>query len=154
MPTQAEAAEIVKNGYERGDFTAMFPLMTEDYEHLSFWVLDVIRGKERAIDYYTGKGKALRAAPKEEQITGKLVRLVKAPDKVRPKGVYRGGVRMLEDPAFLHRQDAGKVAVLIEQYISEEKELIHTLAVPTVNGDGLLRQVLIGNPDFYEWEEL
>lgn len=154
MLTQREAAEIVKRSYENADFTEMYPLMAQDYEHLSFWVIEVLRGKERAMHYYDGKGEAIRKSPAAEHITGTLVRITDAPDKVRPRGLFRGDVRMLEDPSFLHRRDNGKFAVLMKQYSTHEKEVSYTLAVPTVNENGLLQQVLIANPSFYTWEEL
>ena len=154
MLTQKEAAELVKQCYEKADFSEMFPVMEKDYEHISFWVLEVLHSKEAAIEYYTGKGEAIREAPAEEHITGKLVRITNAPDKVRPKGLYRGGVRMLEDPAFLHRQDTGKIAALMKQYSSHDKEDVFTLAIPTVSENGLLKQVLIANPCFYQWEDM
>ena len=153
MYTQEELAKIVKQGYEQADFSCMFPLMEEDYEHISFWVTEVLRGKKRAIDYYTGKGEAIRKVP-EERITGTLVRILEAPEKVRPHGVFRGGIRMLEDPVFLHRHDVGKIGVLLKQYSRHEKADICTLAVPTQSENGLLKQVLIANPDFYRWEEI
>lgn len=154
MLTQTQAAELVKKCYEKADFSEMFPLMEADYEHISFWVLEILRGKERAQEYYAGKSEAIRSGRADAQVTGRLVRITEAPDKVRPKGLYRGGVRIPEDPAFLHRSDAGKTAVLLKQYSDHEKKDIHTLAIPTVSTNGLLQQVLIANPDFYGWEDM
>ena len=149
MYTEKELAEKVRYAYSHGDFDVLFPLMEEDYEHISFWVLEVIRGKAAAVRYYTGKGRAIRAAGTADISTG-LVRITKAPDRVRPNGVFRNGVRHIEDAAFLHRSDANKIGVLMHQTVNGED--VCTLAIPTVSENGLLRQVLIANPDLYAWE--
>ena len=153
MQTQAELAMIVKDAYENSDFSGMFPVMEEEYEHISFWVTEVLRGKKRAMEYYSSKAAHIRSDP-TAAVTGRLVRILEAPDRVRPHGVYRGGLRMLEDRSFLHRNDAGKIAVLMKQYIDYEKTDVYMLAIPTASENGLLKQVLIANPDFYKWEEL
>lgn len=152
MLTQKEAAELVKYCYENGDFEKLFPHMTQSYEHMSFWVLEVLRGKEKAVNYYTGKGDAIRKAGAPSK--GTLVRILKAPDKVRPNGMYRGGVRMIEDPACCHRQDEGKIAVRFCQYVEQDGGDVFTLAIPTLSEDGMLSQLLITEPGFYEIEEL
>ena len=149
-PAAYELARAYMQAYTTGVFEPLFGLFTDDYEHISFWVLEVIRGKERAMEYYTGKGAAMRregSAPK-----GILVEITDAPDVVRPAGLFRGGYRQYEDPAFLNRHDAGRIAVLLEQQI--DGETIRTLAIPTPAPEGRCRQLLIANPGFYKWKDV
>ena len=151
MYTQEELAAIVKRCYENADFHEMYPLMEEDYEHISFWVTQVRAGKECAIQYYDEKAKYMRMDP-SNHIEARLVKILEAPDQVRPGGLIENGIRIPEDEAFLHRKDVGKTAARMVQYT--DREIIHTLAIPTVSENGLLKQVLIANPYFYKWEEL
>lgn len=149
--TQLEAAKLVMQAYEIATFDCMFPHMEESYRHISFWVTEVLRGKANAVDYYIGKGNAVRSSSSLPAV--KLVRISEAPDKVRPNGLFRGGVQMLEDPVFLHRQDAGKVAVLMKQYSDHDGKDIFCLAIPSVSEKGLLQETLITDPKFYKLEE-
>lgn len=140
----------IYTAYTTGRFDVLFPLMTDDYEHISFWVTEVLRGKEQAQEYYAGKGETLRKSRSFPR--GILVRIVSAPDRVRPHDVFKKGVQVLEDAAFLHRNDAGKTAVLLGQMI--DGEMIRTLAVPTITEDGKLRQLLITEPKIYRLERI
>ena len=146
--SESEILLAIRKGYETGEFGDLFPYMTEDYEHISFWVIEVLRGREQAQAYYEGKGCAIRNGGSDTEF--EWVRIVSAPDKVRPKGIWRGGIRALEDACFLHRTDAGKTSLLMTQHL--ENEDVRTLAVPTFTDDGMIRQILIANPGFYELE--
>lgn len=145
-----EVAELYKQAYTTGIFDALYDRFTDDYSHISFWVIEPIQGKQNAINYYTGKGNALRQG--KDKTSGKLVEITMSPDRVRPNGLSQNGVMMEENPVFLNRNDTGKIAVLVEQ--ETEKELVHVLAIPTVNSDGTCSQLLIANPSFYSWKEL
>ena len=140
----------IYTAYTTGRFDVLFPLMTDDYEHISFWVTDVLRGKKRAQEYYTGKGETLRK--NGSCAKGVFVRIVSAPDRVRPCGVFKNGIQMLEDAAFLHRSDTGKTAVLLGQTVNGGT--VYTLAVPTITEDGKLRQLLITEPKLYRLERI
>ena len=146
---EKEILGAVMKGYTTGVFDDMFAYMTDDYEHASFWVIEVVRGIEDARDYYTGKGNAIRTGG--ASVKGEYVRIISAPSEVRPKGVYRNGVKVKEDPVFLNRKDEGKTAVLFSQMIRGEE--IKTLAVPTYDDDGKLRQLLITEPAYYGLEQ-
>lgn len=39
MDREQKIIDVILNAYTSGDFEPLFPLMTEDYEHISFWVL-------------------------------------------------------------------------------------------------------------------
>ena len=79
----------IYTAYTTGRFDVLFPLMTDDYEHISFWVTEVLRGKEQAQEYYAGKGETLRKSRSFPR--GILVRIVSAPDRVRPHPGKRPG---------------------------------------------------------------
>ena len=36
----------ILEGYSTGNFDNLFAFMTDDYQHASFWVVEVIKGKE------------------------------------------------------------------------------------------------------------
>lgn len=57
---------------------------------------------------------------KKNYSKGKIVEITEAPDCARPNGLFKDGVRVADDPLFLHRADTGKIAVLIEQKTDEE----------------------------------
>jgi hypothetical protein len=140
----------IETAYTTGHFEAIFPLMTDDYTHVSFWVAEVLRGKAQARDYYEGKGETLRKSGSFPKAI--FVRIVSAPDRVRPRGVWKDGVQVLEDPVFLHRSDAGKGAILFEQQLNGKT--VCTLAIPTITENGKLAQILITNPGFYRLERI
>lgn len=140
----------IHRGYTTGDFSDMFPLMTEDYTHISFWVQEVLRGREAAMKYYSGKGAAMKNGGNLPK--GRVVRITEAPDRVRPSGMWRGGVRVTEPPEFVNRADTGKQALLLEQ--QSNGELVQTLLIPTVTDNGKLRQILMAHPGFYKWTEV
>lgn len=140
----------IYTAYTTGRFDVLFPLMTDDYEHISFWVTEVLRGKKKAQEYYAGKGETLRKS--RNYARGVLVRILSAPDRVRPRGVFKNGTQVLEDAAFLHRNDAGKTAVLLGQMVNGE--IIRTLVVPTITEDGKLRQLLITEPKLFRLERI
>ena len=108
--TESAILDAIMKGYSTGSFISLFPYMAENYEHLSFWVLEVIRGKEEAQKYYTGKGMTMRSGGSLASTS--IVRIISAPSVVRPYGVYQNGVKIEEDPAFLDRIDEGKKAIL------------------------------------------
>lgn len=138
----------VFTAYTTGNFESFFPWMTDDYTHISFWVLEVYARKDQAQRYYRGKGESIRRGGSFAR--GSLVRIISSPNRVRPNGVYRNGVRMLEDRIFLHRDDNGKIAVLLRQVINGEEN--HILAVPTITEEGKLAQILITDPVYYQLE--
>ena len=144
-----EAAVLTKEAYETGNFDKLIEVMSDDYEHISFWVLEVIRGKGDAVDYYQGKGDAIRKSGSSSQ--GKIVKIIEAPSRVRPNGVFVNGERIEEDESFYNRSDKGKTAVLITQ---KTDEVIRVLAIPSLDEGGRLKQMLITEPDNYEFVEL
>ncbi len=46
MDKQLAAAKIVEECYTTGNFEKLLSIITDDYEHHSFWVLEPMRGKE------------------------------------------------------------------------------------------------------------
>lgn len=147
---QYDAAVLTKEAYEKGDFSELFPVMAEDYEHMSFWVLEIIKGKDAAIHYYREKGKAVRNS--DSVLRGTIVEIVDAPTSVRPNGVYVEGKQIEEDRAFFGRKDWGKAAVLMTQIVRGEEDKI--LIIPSINEDGMLKQILVTNPNFYVLKEI
>lgn len=145
-----EIAVGFRTAYTSGVFSSLFDMLSDNYEHISFWVLDVIRGKRKAIDYYTSKGNAIQRS--NNTIKGTIVEVTSAPEKVRPHGIYRDGIQLPEDPVFLNRYDVGKIAVLLEQIV--DGETVRTLAIPTIDVDGKCSQLLIAEPSFYSWKSI
>ena len=147
--TETAILTAILEGYSTGNFDHLFAFMTDDYQHASFWVVEVIRGKENAKTYYSGKGETMRSSGSLAK--GKYVKILSAPSRVRPNGVFRNGVRMLEDPVFLHRTDEGKKAVLLIQNTNGQD--VATIAIPTMTKDGLLKQLLLTDPKYYTVDE-
>lgn len=141
--------DAIMEGYSTGSFEKLFPFMTEDYEHASFWVLEVIRGKKQAQEYYTGKGNAMRSSG--SLANANIVKITSAPSVVRPRGIYQKGVKIEEDPSFLNRSDEGKKAILMTQRANGKES--ETLVIPTITGEGLLRQLLLTDPAYYRFEK-
>ena len=150
MDTDVKIILEIRNAYESGRFEPLFPLMTNDYAHLSFWVLEPVKGKRAAMEYYRGKGAAIRAGG--PNIEGRIVRVLQGPASVRPRGARRNGVPQPEDPRFLNRADEGRLAVLLTQQLEEGP--VETLAIPEITEDGRLRELLVTTPSLYELEQL
>ena len=55
-----EYLTILGKGYETGDFSELFPLLSEDCVFESQWVLYPNVGYEVIVDYLTGKGRTLK----------------------------------------------------------------------------------------------
>ena len=149
-PKETKVLSAIFTAYTAGRFELLFPLMTDDYMHISFWVTDVIRGKEQAQEYYIGKGETIRKSGNLAQ--GLPMQIVEAPNRVRPNGVFRNGEKVPEDPVFLNRNDAGKKAILMRQRINGG--WAYSLVVPTITEDGKLSQLLITEPKNYRLTQL
>lgn len=142
-------AETIRDAYLTGELEKLFPLMSDDYAHMSFYVLDVLRGTENLHNYYTHKGAAIRRG--KGMKSGHIVRIASSPDRVRPHGVFKNGVRQKEDPLCFNRHDNGKLAVMLES--ESDGKNTWSLAIPSINEQGQLCQLLITNPDLYQVEE-
>lgn len=135
----------IKEAYTTGVFDGIFPYMTDDYEHHSFWVLDVIRGKEDAIDYYTGKGESIRRGGSFPE--GRIVSIVTAPDRKRPRGVHSNGEQISDPGDTEKRKDCGKLAVLLNQCVNDKTNQV--LIIPTITENGRLAQILVTDPELF-----
>jgi len=54
--------EQIANAYRDGSFHRFLDILAEDYQMTSMWVLETMKGRERAVDYFTGKSAAIRKA--------------------------------------------------------------------------------------------
>ena len=129
MDKQLAAARIVEECYTTGNFEKMLSLITDDYEHHSFWVMEPMCGKETVTPYYIGKGNAIRRSGGSIKTT--IVRISEEPKKARVS-VWA---------------DLGKACVLMEQKV--KGEIIRTLAIPDVNEEGMMTQLLITEPSLF-----
>lgn len=144
-------ANMIADAYTTGNFEPLFPLMTDDYEHHSFWVRDPMVGKETVIPYYRGKGNALKKSTGKVQT--KLVRIAEPQPKVFPGQLYVNGEKMKPGTRLTVWSDIGSICVLMKQVLNSGEEVI-TLAVPTINEEGRLTRLLITIPDLFTLEEL
>ena len=131
--TYTEMSKIIRKCYLSGNFEPMLELMTDDYQHHSFWLLDPIEGRENLEQYYRTKGKAI--AESDGFCAGRLVKIADPFE-----GGRRGG-------NFVVFADIGKVCVLFAQEC--DGKIIHTLAIPTLTEDGRLKQLCITEPALY-----
>ena len=143
--------KMIAEAYETGDFEPLFPLMTDDYEHHSLWVWDPMVGKETVIPYYRGKGNALKKSA--SKVLTKLVRIVEPRPKVIPRQLYVNGEKMKPGTRLTVWSDIGIVCVLMKQIVDSGEE-VTTLAVPTINEEGMLTRLLITTPDLFTLEEV
>ena len=81
-------AKMIATAYSTGDFEPLFPLMTNNYEHHSYWVWDPMVGKETVIPYYRGKGNAIRKS--DSKIRTEIVR-ISEPHTIQPDTLYVNG---------------------------------------------------------------
>ncbi len=144
MDKQLAAAKIVEECYTTGDFTKLLSIITDDYEHHSFWVLEPMRGNETVTSYYTKKGNAIRKDG--GKIKSKILRISENP-KSDPTEMRIVNGEIVHNVKLLIWADFGKACVLMEQEINGEK--IRTLAIPTVNSEGMMTQLLITEPTLF-----
>ncbi len=144
MDRQLAAARIVEECYATGDFEKLFPIITDDYEHHSFWVLEPMRGKETVIPYYRGKGNAIRKAG--DRVKTQIVRISDEPRMVSVDRLQVNG-ETVRNARVSVWADFGKACVLMEQEI--DRETIRTLAIPTVNSEGMMTKLLITEPSLF-----
>lgn len=144
MDKQLVAAQIVEECYTTGDFTKLLAIITDDYEHHSFWVLEPIRGKETVTPYYIGKGNAIRKAG--GKVRSKIVCISENPKSVPAEKLIVNG-KTVHNAKVSIWADFGKACVLMEQEI--DGEIIRTLAIPTVNSEGKMTKLLITEPSLF-----
>ena len=137
MDKQLNVARIVEECYTTGNFEKMLAIITNDYEHHSFWVFEPMRGKETVTPYYIRKGNAIRNSGRKIKTT--IVRISENPkpvpvDKLHINGdiVHNTQIRILAD--------CGKACVLMEQ--EDSGKIIRVLAIPTVNDEGMMTLIL------------
>ena len=144
MDKQLAAAQIVKECYITGNFEKLLSIITDDYEHHSFWVLEPMRGKETVIPYYIGKGNAIRNSSSRTKAI--IVRISDNPKSVHVNEVNING-EIVHDSQVSIWADFGKACVLMEQEV--KGETIRTLAIPTINDEGMMTQLLITEPTLF-----
>ena len=144
-------AKMIARAYTTGDFEPLFPLMPDNYEHHSFWVMDPMVGKQTVIPYYRGKGNALKRSSTKVQT--RLVRIKEPEMKPFPGQLYVNGEKTKPGTRFAVWSDIGSICVLMRQLLDDGTESF-ILAVPTVSEEGQLTKLLITNPDLFSFEEL
>ena len=144
MDNQLVAAKIVEECYTTGNFEKLLSIITDDYEHHSFWVLEPMRGKETVTPYYIGKGNAIRKSG--ERIKSKIVRISENPKSV-PVAELNVNGKTVHNSRVSVWTDFGKACVLMEQDVNGE--IIRTLAIPSVNDEGMMTQLLITEPALF-----
>ena len=141
-------AKMILTAYTTGDFSILFPYMAEDYKHESYWVAEPMIGKATAIDYYIGKGATLR---RDNEIKGQLVVISEKPKSVAVDKLYINNELRSGNNRVIVLGDAGKICVFFAQPVSRD-EIVHTLAIPTIGEDGLLKSILITEPNLFNLE--
>ncbi len=141
-------AGMIANAYSTGDFEPLFPLMTEDYEHHSFWVWNPMTGKETVIPYYRGKGNALKKSA--SKVKTELVRITEPELKPVQAEVCVNGEVIKQGQRIKIWSDIGSICVLMHQTLDDGSENA-ILAVPTMNDEGQLTQLLITDPDLFNF---
>lgn len=150
--TNLEIARLIANAYSTGDFEPLFPLMTDNYEHHSYWVWDPMAGKETVIPYYRGKGNALKKSP--FKVKTELVRITEPELNLDPAELlYVNGEKMEPGTRITVRSEMDSICVLMHQTLDDGTEN-SILAVPTINEQGQLTQLLITNPDLFSLERI
>lgn len=144
IDNQLVAIRIVAECYITGCFDKLLSIITDDYEHHSFWVLDPMRGKETVTPYYIGKGEAIRGS--DDRIRARIVRISAEPKTVPVDKIIING-EMVRNSRVVIWADLGKACVLMEQETDGERVL--GLAVPTVNDEGKVTRLLITDPALY-----
>ena len=143
-------AKMIAEAYTTGDFEPLFPLMTDNYEHHSYWVWEPMVGKETVIPYYRGKGNSLKKS--DRKIKTKLVRIMQ-PQPKEVEELYLNGEKMKPGSRLTVWSDIGSICVLMMQTLENGKEST-VLAMPTINEEGRLTQLLITEPNLFTFEEL
>ena len=144
MDNQLIAAKIVEECYTSGNFEKLLSIITDDYEHHSFWVLEPMRGRETVTPYYIGKGNAIRKS--DGIIKSKIVRISENPKSVPVDELNING-KIVHNSRVSVWADFGKACVLMEQEV--DGEIIRTLAIPSVNDEGMMTQLLITEPALF-----
>ena len=52
-------AEIICRAWNTLDASLLVPLLSDDFEYISIWVLETMKGKDRYVEYITGKFKSI-----------------------------------------------------------------------------------------------
>ena len=149
--TRLRIAKMIADAYTTGDFEPLFPLMTEDYEHHSFWVFEPMRGKATVLPYYRGKGNALKRS--RRKIKARLVRTVDPAMKQIPGAVHINGEEPKPHTRTFLWTPAGQILVLMEQE-TDDGDVNTCVAVPTLNDDGMLTRLTITVPELYNFEPI
>ena len=58
-----KVTEIVCQAWKELDASLFEPILSEDFEYISVWVLETMKGKDRYMDYITGKFESITLNP-------------------------------------------------------------------------------------------
>lgn len=141
-------AKMILAAYTTGHFEPLFPFMTDDYKHESYWVKEPMIGKDTVIEYYVGKGASMRSGDLPK---GCLVRIGDKPKTITCSDVSISGKRSSGMTKIIVLGERRKICVLFEQVV-DDGEIIHTLAIPTVTQDGMIKSILITEPRLFNLE--
>ena len=71
MELEKQLVEIVCRAWNELDASLLEPIISDDFEYISVWVLETMKGKERYMDYISGKFDAIRKG--DRPVTAEVV---------------------------------------------------------------------------------
>lgn len=71
MKSEKQFADIVCRAWNELDASLLEPILSDDFEYISVWVLETLKGKERYMEYIAGKFDALRKG--DNPVTAEVV---------------------------------------------------------------------------------
>lgn len=108
---------ILCKSYSTGDFIDLFPLLAEDVELNSMWVLTPLKGKEKIIEYYLGKGEAVKKAGTFPECF--IVQLIGNMNPIKPDKLFVNDEHKMGSVGLWYQD--GKYCMLMSQKLSDGK---------------------------------
>lgn len=138
--------EILKEGYEKGDFSKLFPFLAKDCVYESQWVLTANTGYEEVVDYLTKKGIAIqnsRAFPicSIQELVGNM-------HPIKNAKVHINGDAAQCATASLY-YPSGELCLLMEQAL--ENEMVRTILRIQINAEGRIKRIDMCMPELFRY---
>lgn len=138
----------LKNGYESGDFTELFPFLAPDCVMESQWVLKPNTGYDAVVDYFTRKGETLakhNAFPDcgIVELIGNCNPIRKASVSVNGSGKKVASVGLMYTP--------GKLCLLMEQTLNGETNGV--MVDVQVGADGMVQRIDLCMPEIFKYRD-
>ena len=140
------ALRVLCKCYSTGDFEPLFPLLSENIELNSMWVLEPLKGKEKVVEYYLGKGETVRNAGVFAECY--IVQLLGNMNSVRADRLYVNGEQKTGSVGLWYQD--GKYCMLMTQKLKDGNA--QGIIDIKLDDDNKIKEISICMPELFKYK--